>query len=102
MIRPSGLKHEGGEFPALCPHLSSNGGASSGGANGDGASPNDGDASPNDGDGASPNGDVGASPNGGDPSLDVGLVPSPDVLPARARALLAPPRASDVPPRRPW
>jgi hypothetical protein len=81
-------------------HLTSNGGANSGGASDDGASPSDGGANPSGG-GASPSGGGGASPNGGAPSPDVALVPSPDVLPARARAR-APLRASDVPPRRQW
>jgi hypothetical protein len=85
-------------------YLTSNGGASSGGAspNGGGASPNDDGASPNDvsaspsDDGASPR-DVSASPSDGVPSPDVVLVRrGPDLL----RARRAPPRASDFPPHR--
>ena len=65
-VRPG--SNEGGNSRPLA-NFNSNGGASSGGAsydgaspNGDGASPNGGDASPNDG-GASPSDDGGASPN---------------------------------------
>jgi hypothetical protein len=88
-----------------CSHPTNNGGANSGGASDDGASPSDDGASPND-DGANPSGgganpnDVSASPSGGVPILDVFLVLllAPD--PRRARR--APPRASDVPLRRGW
>jgi hypothetical protein len=78
-------------------YLTSNGGASSGGASpsDDGASPNDVSASPSD-DGANPS-DVSASPSDGVPSPDVVLVRrGPDLL----RARRAPPRASDFPPHR--
>jgi hypothetical protein len=80
-------------------HLTSNGGANSGGASDDGASPNDDGANPNDDGGANPN-DVSASPSGGVPTLDVVLVLL--LAPAPRRARRAPPRASDVPPRRGW
>src|SRR5260370_39623611 len=65
-------------------HLTSNGGANSGGASDDGASPNDDGANPSDGGGANPN-DVSASPSGG--------APNPDAAPLRA---------SDSPPRSRW
>src|SRR6266480_970379 len=81
-VRPG--SNEGGNSRPLA-NFNSNGGASSGGASGDGASPNGDDASPNGGD-ASPNGD-GASPNGG----DGGASPNDD-------GASAPLPASDVPP----
>jgi hypothetical protein len=80
-------------------YLTSNGGANSGGASDVSASPNDDGANPNDGGGANPN-DVSASPSGGVPTLDVVLVLL--LAPAPRRARRAPPRASDVPPRRGW
>jgi len=80
-------------------YLTSNGGANSGGASDDGANPNDDGANPNDDGGANPN-DVSASPSGGVPTLDVVLVLL--LAPAPRRARRAPPRASDVPPRRGW
>jgi hypothetical protein len=73
-------------------YLTSNGGANSGGASDVSASPND--------DGANPNDGGGANPNGGVPTLDVVLVLL--LAPAPRRARRAPPRASDVPPRRGW
>jgi hypothetical protein len=71
-------------------HLTSNGGANSGGASDDGASPNDDGANPSDG-GANPSDGGGANPNGGDAIHDV--VPTSD----HASGLLP---ASGVPPRR--
>jgi hypothetical protein len=79
-------------------HPTNNGGANSGGASDDGASPSDDGANPSGG-GANPN-DVSASPSGGVPTLDVVLVLRLAPDPGRARR--APPRASDVPPRRGW